>query len=109
MTVEDGQRLAAEAYATPPITPQNLGPVINGLVYFFSFLCLAITSLRAWVRIGGDQRWGWDDVLAVGALVSSLAVLTCCLLLSQGLSFSFLVDISVLFGKKTLRKKRIAR
>lgn len=71
MTVEEGQRLAAEAYATASITPQDLGPVINGLVYFFSVLCLTITCLRAWVRFGGQQRWGWDDILAIGGFVSS--------------------------------------
>lgn len=69
MSVQDGQQLAAAAYATAPIDPTGLGPAINGLVYFFSAISTLIVGLRAWVRFGTEQIWGWDDILAVAGYV----------------------------------------
>lgn len=64
-TLAEGERLQAAAYATSSIEPLDLGPVINGLIYFFTALALVVICLRAWVRFFGEQRWGWDDITAV--------------------------------------------
>ncbi|KAI1490500.1 hypothetical protein F5X96DRAFT_635799 [Biscogniauxia mediterranea] len=65
-----GQRLQAEAYATPHVQPADLGLPINGLIYFFSAAATIIIGLRAWVRFGPEQRWGWDDILAIGGYLT---------------------------------------
>lgn len=68
---ERGVRRAGEAYAMSAIEPRDLGPAINGLIYFFTVLIVIITGLRVAVRFSkSDQRFGWDDIIAVGALVS---------------------------------------
>ncbi|KAI5918154.1 hypothetical protein F4810DRAFT_726281 [Camillea tinctor] len=69
-SVAEGERLQAAAYATPHIQPIDLGPPINGLIYFFSITATIIIALRAWVRFGPEQRWGWDDILAIGGYVT---------------------------------------
>jgi hypothetical protein len=73
-TLAEGERLQAAAYATSSIEPLDLGPVINGLIYFFTALALVVICLRAWVRFFGEQRWGWDDITAVVGFVSDLTL-----------------------------------
>ncbi|KAI0593535.1 hypothetical protein F4775DRAFT_577476 [Biscogniauxia sp. FL1348] len=66
----EGQRLQAAAYATPHVQPADLGPPINGLIYFFSAAATLIIGLRTYVRFGPQQQWGWDDVLALGGYLT---------------------------------------
>ncbi|KAK9772032.1 hypothetical protein SCAR479_11351 [Seiridium cardinale] len=69
-TLAEGEKLQAAAYATATIQPLDLGPVINGLIYFFSALATIIIGLRVWVRFFTEQKWGWDDLLAVGGYLA---------------------------------------
>lgn len=69
-TRAEGERLQAEAYKLSSIEPVDLGPPINGLIYFFTAVSALIIFLRSWVRFFTEQRWGWDDILAVGGFVS---------------------------------------
>lgn len=73
---QEGQRLQSEAYAASPIEPAGLGPVVNALIYFFSIVALIITGLRIYVRLSGEQSWGWDDVLAAIGYVSQPLLFT---------------------------------
>lgn len=70
-SVDEGKALQAAAYATSPIEPKGLGPVINAFIVLFLVLAFIITSLRAYVRFSSGQKWGWDDILAIGGYVSS--------------------------------------
>jgi hypothetical protein len=71
MSVQKGQQLQTAAYAVASITPSGLGPTINAAIYTFSAISTVIVGLRAWVRFGTGQRWGWDDILAVGGYVKA--------------------------------------
>ena len=64
-----GEQIQALANALPPLTPKDLGPVVQGFALAFGIISVIVVSLRIYVRAGlsdvSPQLLGPEDYLSV--------------------------------------------
>ncbi|KAI1770060.1 hypothetical protein F4818DRAFT_434311 [Hypoxylon cercidicola] len=76
----EGDRIQDIANNLPPLPVEGFTKSIQVVTYFIVVLATIVIALRVYVRfaLSGSQRWGWDDIFAVGGwvpLIPSVAFL----------------------------------
>lgn len=69
-----GQQIKAVADGLEPLTPKDLGPVVQGFALFFGVVSVIVVCLRIYVRAGysgvAPRLLGLEDYMTVVATVS---------------------------------------